>query len=151
MNFNKLLYRPGLIVLTGALLVSGAGWSGCANRYDQGPPLSARDSLLAARFTFTGRAYKFGTAISGAVIHHSFMFTNTGKRPLIIKDVITSCGCTVPVYDKKPVLPGASGHVQVDFNTEGKDGVQQKIITITANTIPRLNQISLEGIVTNTK
>lgn len=47
----------------------------------------------------------------------SFIFYNQGKEPLIINDVATSCGCTVPSWSKKPVLPNQSGTIQLDYNT----------------------------------
>lgn len=131
------------------------GMSGLENKLSGGrfgtPPLTAQDSLLAPRFTFVGKDYRFGTVKTGALVRHDFSFVNAGKTPLVISDIYASCGCTTPHFDHKPVAPGATGHIQVVFDTEGKAGVQQKIITITANTIPRLSQVALVGIVTNTK
>ena len=35
-----------------------------------------------------------------------FTFTNVGNKPLVLNQVVASCGCTVPRYDKKPIAPG---------------------------------------------
>ncbi|MEN9488597.1 MAG: hypothetical protein RL494_862, partial [Bacteroidota bacterium] len=46
----------------------------------------------------------------------TFEFTNTGDAPLIIKDVKSSCGCTVPTKPTEPILPGKTGKIDVKYN-----------------------------------
>ncbi len=46
----------------------------------------------------------------------SFEFTNTGDAPLIIKDVKSTCGCTVPTKPKEPIAPGKTGEIEVKYN-----------------------------------
>ena len=72
----------------------------------------------------------------GGPADYEFKFTNTGKVPLIIAMVNTSCGCTTPEYSKEPVLPGKTGFIKVSFNPEFRPGVFTKSITVNAN-IPR--------------
>ena len=45
-----------------------------------------------------------------------FEFTNTGDAPLIIKDVKSTCGCTVPSKPKEPIMPGKTGQIEVKYN-----------------------------------
>ena len=61
-----------------------------------------------------------------------FIFTNTGKEPLIISKAKGSCGCTVPSWPKEPVMPGESGLIQVNYD-EKRVGSFNKSITITSN------------------
>ncbi|RYD75986.1 MAG: DUF1573 domain-containing protein [Sphingobacteriales bacterium] len=61
-----------------------------------------------------------------------FVFTNTGKTPLIITDVKTSCGCTVAEYPKEPIAPGAKGAIKAMYSA-GSMGKFSKFITVTAN------------------
>jgi hypothetical protein len=35
-----------------------------------------------------------------------FYFTNTGNAPLIITNVLSTCGCTVPTKPNEPIMPG---------------------------------------------
>lgn len=70
---------------------------------------------------FTKTVHNFGKiSIDSGVQHCSFEFTNTGNRPVVIYNVISSCGCTEPKWPKKPVLPGEKGVIAVDFlNDQG--------------------------------
>jgi hypothetical protein len=53
----------------------------------------------------------------------------------------------VPEYPKEPVAPGADGVIRVVFNSAGKPGMQNKIVSITANTIPSLTELNILGMV----
>ena len=61
-----------------------------------------------------------------------FVFTNTGKEPLIISKAKGSCGCTVPNWPKEPIMSGESGVIQVNYD-EKRIGSFNKSITITSN------------------
>jgi hypothetical protein len=55
---------------------------------------------------------------------------------LIIQSASGSCGCTVPDFPKEPIPPGREGYIRVMFNSEGKSGMQEKQVTVLANTLP---------------
>lgn len=63
----------------------------------------------------------------------SFEFTNTGNAPLIISNVQSTCGCTVPSFPKEPILPGKSGKIDVKYNMA--PGAIRKTITVESNAI----------------
>lgn len=86
------------------------------------------------QFTFDKVEHDFGTINEGDVVTTTFNFTNTGKSPLIIARALGSCGCTVPSYPTEPIAPGESGNIEVSFNSAGKPNLQQKIVTLYANT-----------------
>lgn len=113
------------------------------------PAATAADSAAAARLVFAEPEYLFGEVDEGTVVRHRFSFTNTGQAPLLITDARSTCGCTVPNYPKEPVAPGASGEVEVVFNTAHKYGRQRKPVTIMANTIPAMTTIYVDGTVIN--
>lgn len=87
-------------------------------------------------FSFAEEEWDFGTINDGEVVSHTFKFANTGGAPLVISDVTTTCGCTVPVWPKDPVEPGKTGEIQVSFDSRGKSGMVTKDINIIANTNP---------------
>ena len=62
----------------------------------------------------------------------SFHFSNNGKSPLIIHNIKTSCGCTVPQWTQKPVPPGKSGEIQIEYDTS-HPGTFSKTITVFYN------------------
>lgn len=62
-----------------------------------------------------------------------FEFTNTGDAPLIIKDVKSTCGCTVPTKPKDPIQPGKTGTIEVKYNMQ--PGPIRKTITVESNAV----------------
>lgn len=80
--------------------------------------------------------HDFGELKAGAIVSHTFKFTNTGKVPLIIKDATSTCGCTVPDFPEDPIEPGGKGEIRVKFNTENKEGYQNKPVTVFTNGYP---------------
>ena len=94
---------------------------------------------------FENPLHDFGKIHSGDKVTYAFKFTNTGKSPLIVSDAVASCGCTKPEWPRTPVQPGESAAINVTFNSAAKSGLQDKMITITANTNPRQNLVHLVG------
>ncbi len=95
---------------------------------------------------FEKESHDFGKLIVGNKVSYDFKFTNTGKSPLIITDGFASCGCTKPTWPKTPIKPGENGIIHVTFDSRGKSpGLQDKLITITANTTPAQNAVHLIG------
>ncbi len=77
--------------------------------------------------------FDFGDIKQGAVVEHTFEFTNTGDSILVLQKAYSTCGCTIPSYPKEGIAPGQSGQITVKFNSEGKMGLNNKIITILSN------------------
>ncbi len=63
----------------------------------------------------------------------SFEFTNTGNAPLIITNVQSTCGCTVPSKPTEPILPGKTGKIDVKYNMN--PGPIRKTITVESNAV----------------
>jgi len=99
----------------------------------------------APRITFKTTEHDFGKVIQGELVRYTFKYTNTGKADLIISKVSTSCGCTVPSYDKNPLPPGKSGEIEVIFNSKGKKGFQNKTITVLANSSPNKTVLRIKA------
>jgi len=97
---------------------------------------------------FEKDTHDFGKIKRGDKVTYDFKFVNTGKSPLIITDAVATCGCTKPEVPKAPIKPGESGNVHVTFDSAGKLGLQDKQITVTANTNPAQTRVHLIGEVT---
>ena len=95
--------------------------------------------------SFTESEHDFGRITQGERVRHEFAFTNTGTSNLIISDARGSCGCTVPEWSKEPVKPGDKGVIKVEFNSEGKSGLQEKTITIVTNGEPATRVIRIKA------
>jgi hypothetical protein len=63
----------------------------------------------------------------------TFEFTNTGNAPLIITNVLSTCGCTVPTYSTEPILPGKTGKINIKYNLV--TGPIRKTITVESNAV----------------
>ncbi|HEY9560976.1 MAG TPA: DUF1573 domain-containing protein [Anseongella sp.] len=84
-------------------------------------------------FKFEKEVYDFGSLTEGEVATHEFKFKNVGKEPLVITNVIPSCGCTTPKWSKEPIAPGKSGVITVSYDTKGRPTPFSKNVTIHSN------------------
>ena len=99
--------------------------------------------------TFDKVSHDFGIIKEGETVETVFNFTNTGKSDLIIVDARGSCGCTVPKYPKNtPIAPGEAGIISVRFDSSGKPNLQQKTVTISANTSSGREMLRIKAMVT---
>ncbi len=73
-----------------------------------------------------------------------FTLRNTGSHPLIIRDIVTTCGCTSPRWDKRPVLPGKTTEIKVTFKPNSL-GRFNKTIQVLCNTSSKLHELKLYG------
>jgi hypothetical protein len=89
--------------------------------------------------------YNFGSITAGEKVNYSFRFKNTGNKPLIITEAHASCGCTVPEKPEKPIMPGETGVIKVVFNSQGKQGHQDKAIIVNSNAKPMFGDLKLMG------
>lgn len=126
MNWSKfLIYKTFfLLFLT---IHFGVCQSVFAQKNGAQPPLSN------AEITFAEKSHDFGDIQQGNLVTYKFSFQNTGTEPLMILQVQTTCGCTAPEWPKKPIPPGESGEIVVNFNSSKKVGRQNKIITVYTN------------------
>lgn len=83
--------------------------------------------------TFEKKSHDFGDITQGDKVEETFKFTNTGTEPLIITNVQVTCGCTTPKWPRDPIPPGGKGEITVGFNSAGKSGRQNKVITVVSN------------------
>ena len=104
-----------------------------------------------ASFKFETEEYNFGTIEQGESITHEFKFINTGSEPLIISQAEGSCGCTVPIFPKEPILKNQSAAIKVTFNSTGKYGIQDKTVTLTSNAKQSPMIIHIKGTVEKQK
>lgn len=86
----------------------------------------------APEITFDKLVHEYGTLFVGGDGNCEFEFTNTGKEPLILSSVKSSCGCTVPSWPREPILPGKKESIKVKYDSN-RLGPINKSITVMAN------------------
>ena len=75
--------------------------------------------------------WDFGTIPEeGGSVHHRFELVNDGDAPAVITKVGVSCGCTKVSFSRKPLLPGGTGIVEVEFNPVGQQGAIDRQLTV---------------------
>jgi len=139
------------------LLAAGLALGACNNASEEkvseeaiNNPLSAEsgdqvDSKDLPAIAFDKDLHDFGTIKEGEKVTYSFRFKNTGKGDLIIQTASGSCGCTVPEIPEKPIKPGETGFIKVQFNSEGRVGMQEKQVTVVSNTIPNTTIVKIKA------
>jgi len=65
---------------------------------------------------FNTEKYDFGKVKQNVPAVYSFEITNTSNKPLVIENAHATCGCTVPEYQKDPILPGKTAKIKVQYN-----------------------------------
>lgn len=96
-----------------------------------------------AQITFEETSHDFGDIVQGQVVNYTFHFKNTGKEPLILSNVMTTCGCTASTWPKEPIAPGKKAEIVASFNSTGKSGKQNKVITVLSNAVNNSAQVSI--------
>jgi len=115
---------------------------------------SAQDTKVPAGavISWEKATHDFGDVIQGDKVEHTFRFTNTGNKDLVITNVQVTCGCTTPKgWPRDPIAPGGSGELTVAFNSAGKIGKQNKVVTVSSNSVGTSNQIMFTATVLERK
>jgi hypothetical protein len=85
-----------------------------------------------------------GRISEGEKVEITFRFKNTGTNPLVVNNVVPSCGCTVPEKPEEPIAPGAEGMIKAAFNSQGRTGTNHKTLTVYTNTPEPTTQLNFE-------
>lgn len=98
---------------------------------------------------FASDIIDFGNVQPKSENKHQFEFVNTGTEPLLIENAKGSCGCTVPDWPKEAIMPGEKGTIDVVFTPKDRQasGVDQKTVTVTANTNPKNTILTVKAFV----
>lgn len=92
-------------------------------------------------------SYDFGTFKVGESRNHDFTVTNTGKIPLVLLSVKTSCTCTKVKWPKKPIKPGEKETITVTYNARD-EGAFYKEIEVRNNSDKPVVVLRIKGIIT---
>lgn len=90
--------------------------------------------------------HDFGDVVRNESVTTTFEFRNTGSEPLLIDNVRTSCGCTVPDWDKAVVPPNATGRISVEYDARDP-GYFRKYIKVYFRGRRRAEKLFIEGYV----
>ena len=100
----------------------------------------------APKFEFVSEVIDYGKIEQKSDGVRVFKFKNTGKSPLIITKITSSCGCTVPKKPSEPIMPNKTGEIEVKYDTNRPGGFS-KTITILSNATEPVKRVRIKGIV----
>jgi hypothetical protein len=106
-------------------------------------------SSAQAKISFKNETVDYGKIVKGSDGVRVFEFTNTGDAELVVTNVKSSCGCTVPKKPEGPIAPGASGSIEVKYDTN-RVGPIRKTVTVYSNADEPIKALKIKGEVLNT-
>jgi hypothetical protein len=106
--------------------------------------LGAMAQEKVAKIEFKTDTIDYGIIEKGANGVRVFEFTNTGNAPLIITDVKSTCGCTIPKKPDGPIMPGETGQIEVKYDTNRVNPIR-KTITVTSNATTPTIALKIKG------
>ena len=99
-----------------------------------------------AKMEFKTETIDYGDIKKGSDGVRTFEVKNVGDAPLIIEDVKSSCGCTVPTKPEEPILPGETGKIEVKYDTN-RPGPIRKTVTVYSNSDEPVKALKIKGTV----
>ncbi len=97
-----------------------------------------------AEMTFKYTDHNFGTVMSGSDVSYDFEFINTGKEPIVINNVSTSCGCTTPSWPREPIPSKGRAIIKVKYDSN-RIGNFSKTVTVYSNSKNSPVVLSIKG------
>lgn len=125
-----------------ALLV-GVGVLLVAQAYAQQASKKNEEKVEGPQITFVESTHDFGDIEQGTKVNHVFEFENSGTEPLVLSNVLTTCGCTATSWPREPIAPGEGGEIAVSFNSAGKMGKQNKVVTVVSNAVNSQERVKI--------
>jgi len=99
-----------------------------------------------AKIEFKSETIDYGNIAKGSDGVRVFEFTNTGDQELVVSQVKSSCGCTVPEKPKGPIAPGGTGEIKVKYDTK-RVGPIRKTVTVYSNATEPIKALKIKGVV----
>jgi Protein of unknown function (DUF1573). len=111
---------------------------------EQAPKQEKAKKVKEAFIEFEKTTHNYGEVYQGGDGICEFVFKNTGKAPLVLSNVRSSCGCTVPEWPKEPIPPKKTAVIKVKYDTHRIGGIH-KSITVESNATNNRVILNIEG------
>ena len=97
---------------------------------------------------FAKKIHDFGDLLlSDGEVGCTFEFKNISKKPVVVHNVVSSCGCTVPKWTREPVMPGKTGNIKVTFKNDQGAYPFKKSVTAYISGVNRPVVLQIKGTV----
>jgi hypothetical protein len=141
---NRLYYSSILFLLTAWIFLLSFSCNASRKKpVDQHPAdtIATTDSL--SQIVFTQPVQDIGKVVEGEKVEIRFTYYNSGAQDLYITKVETSCGCTQVAWEKEAIPHGASGFLNVLFDSRSYSGLQTKAIRVSTNSRKKVEMLAI--------
>lgn len=108
--------------------------------------LGGSNAFSQQKLIFQPSTWNFGQIQEAdGVVSYLFEGKNISNKPVILLNVVTTCGCTVPKFSKKPILPGEKTTIKVAFDPKGRGGVFSKELGVYSVQREKLATLTVRG------
>jgi hypothetical protein len=108
--------------------------------------IAVKSQIATTKMQLTATEHDFGTFKEEAGRQtFDFIVTNTGTEPLVIQNVVASCGCTTPDWTKQPIPAGSKGKVTAIYDPANRPGPFNKTLSVYTNTKPEVVVLVIKG------
>ncbi len=76
---------------------------------------------------------------------YEFVVTNTGNSPLVIQNIVASCGCTQPDWTREPIPAGGKGKIMANYDPSNRPGQFNKTLSVYSNSNPKVVVLTIKG------
>ncbi len=110
------------------------------------PGILAISQIATTKMQLSGTEHDFGKFKEEAGRQtFDFIITNTGTEPLVIQNVVASCGCTTPEWTRQPIPAGAKGKITAIYDPKDRPGQFNKTLSVYTNTKPEVSVLVIKG------
>jgi hypothetical protein len=111
--------------------------------------ITVKSQIAITTMQFSETQHDFGTFKEEAGRQtFDFVMTNTGTLPLVIQNVVASCGCTTPEWTRQPIPAGGKGKVSAIYDPKDRPGPFNKTLSVYTNSKPEVVVLVIKGEVT---
>tara|TARA_B100001059_G_scaffold165369_1_gene164967 strand:+ start:130 stop:513 length:384 start_codon:yes stop_codon:yes gene_type:complete len=107
--------------------------------------LSIYAQKTSPQIEFKSTVIDYGIIENGSDGERIFNFKNIGNEELIITNVQSSCGCTIPKKPDAPIGPGKSGEIIVRYDTKRVGPFRKTIKVYTNQKNNQIVELKLKG------
>ena len=117
MTHKQHLLRTLLLVPILLLLVACGGAAAGGEPPAAVPATAAPPAAGAPRLSAESTLLQLGEVVNGVVVERQVAVNNSGDAPLIVSEVLTTCGCTTATLEPMTLAPGESGVLRIAFDS----------------------------------
>lgn len=132
-----------IVILSTLFLFVAFGFAQNDKAKSDKKPAAAATNYTGAEIKFDKTTLDLGTVKLNQEVTDTYTFTNVGKKPLLLYNVVAACNCTKVEYSKSPVMPGQKGSIKVIFSATKPDDVGQRTKRVTVDSNAESDRVIL--------